>query len=247
MSASSAESRISFSLTLIRAISNLATARHRWENGRFICTKKNPPASATASREPADDRPVQVGGDRYHAQRDYQRDRYKHDLADRFRQRRDDHRRQPHRHAQFLAHLDRHYELPAELRRRRHVIDRLAANSGAEQFEETELGRIVLDRDAPAERVRDSRNRLERDGQRQAPSRHPHVANHLARPVMSQEPRVKPNCYNDENCLDAAHRQVGAASMGGRQPMHSFSRAPPAQPANARVIRRSSAQEKPRR
>ena len=33
-------------------MSNLVAARHRCENGRFICTKKKPPASATASANP---------------------------------------------------------------------------------------------------------------------------------------------------------------------------------------------------
>ena len=225
-----------FVSVLIRAMSSLVAARHRCENGRFICTKKKPPASATASAKPADDRPVKVRGHRYHAQRNHQRDRQKHDLPDRFRQRRDDDRRQSHRHAQFLAHIDRHHELPAELCRRRHVVDRLAANSRGEQLEEPEIRRIVLDGDAPAERVRDSRKRLERNRERQAPSRHPHVANHLMRPVVGQEPGVERNCYNDENGLDAAHRQVGAAPIEGRQPMHCFSRDPPAQPVNARLF-----------
>src|ERR1700687_2971876 len=180
--------------------------------------------------EPTYNRPVEIGGDGYQAERNHQRDRNENDLADRFRQRRDYHRREPDWHRQFVAHLDRHHELAAQLRRWRHIVDGFAADSRREQLEQAEFRRIVLDRDAPSERVRAPRQRLESNRQREAPTDQANVTEHLSGTIVRQEPYVKGDRNDDEECLDAAHRGWVVDSKDRRHSTHSFSHARPAPP-----------------
>src|SRR5882757_1968121 len=64
----------------------------------------------------------------------------------------------------------------------------------------------MLDRRTPADGIDDAGDRLERNRERQAPSDHLDVAEHLARTEMGEEPHIERYRDSDEECLDAAHR-----------------------------------------
>src|SRR5262249_21708180 len=98
------------------------------------------------------------------------------------------------------------------------VIDRFPRDSRGEQLTKPKRARIILDRHAPSQGVRESRQGFQRDGQHQSPAGELNVGKNLASAEVGYEPDVKAERKQDQDGFEAAHQnkppKPGAAAHG---------------------------------